>query len=84
MKDLTSKGFEIKSIHLHKDKHKFLTSDEVKLLLTSNFCGNLINEGFLREEGCFDEFVKTKSIDHVVPNSQRIDILKKYQLIFEN
>jgi len=84
IKYLTSKGFEIKSIHLHKDKHKFLTSDEVKLLLTSNFRGNLINEGFLREEGGFDEFVKTKSINHVVPNNQRIEILKKYQLVLEN
>jgi len=78
LKELKSKGFEIKSIHLHKDKHKFLTSDEVGLLLQSNFSGNLINEGFLQDESSFDEFVKTKSINCVMPNNQRIEILKKY------
>jgi len=79
-KDLTSKGFEIKSIHLHKDKHKFLTSDEVALLLNSNFCGNLVNEGFLQDESSFDEFIKTKSMKCVVPNIQRIEILKSYNV----
>lgn len=84
IKNLTSKGFEIKSVHLHKDKHKFLTCDEVELLLKSNFYGNLINEGFLREESSFDEFVETKSINCVVPNNQRIEILKSYYFLLKN
>lgn len=75
---LRSKGFEIRSIHAHKDKHKFLASKEVGLLSTK-FCGNLVNEGFLRAECSFDEFVKTKLLSCVVPNDQRVEILKGYK-----
>ena len=77
LKKLNSKGFEIRSIHLHKDNHKFLTDKEVGLLLQA-FSGNLINEGFVRQESSFDEFIKTKSADCIVPNNERIKILKSY------
>ena len=62
---------------MHKDKHKFLTSDEVGLL-KSEFQGNLVNEGFVRDQSSFDEFLRTKSIDCIVSNEQRIQILKTY------
>jgi len=77
LKNLTSRGFEINSIHMHKDKHKFLTREEVGLL-KKTFSGNLINEGFLKNEYSFDEFIKTKSINCVVPNNERLEILKGY------
>jgi len=79
MKGLKLKGFEVKSIHLHKDKHKFLTGDEVGLLLKSGFDGNLVNEGFIKKESSFDEFVTTRSIDCTASHDQRIEILKRYR-----
>ncbi len=78
LKDLKSKGFDIKSIHLQKDKHKFLTSDEVGLL-KKHFSGNFINEGFVKSERSFDEFVKTKSVECIVTHIQKVDILKSYK-----
>jgi len=78
LEHLKSEGFEIKTIHMHKDKHKFLTPDEVEVLVKANFLGNLVNEGFVKQESSFDEFVKTKSVECIVPNDKRIEILKSY------
>lgn len=78
MNDLKSKGFEIHSIHIHKDKHKILPNDELLLILNSHFSGNFINEGFLRDESSYEEFAKTKSPNCIVPNIQRIQILQGY------
>ncbi len=75
---LNSKGFSIRSMHIHQDGHKFLTKEELKRLLQSGYSGNLINEGFVRDECSFDQFVKTKSADCVVPNDERINQLKGY------
>jgi hypothetical protein len=78
MIDLKTKGFELHSIHLHKDKHKILPNEELTILLKSNFDGNFINEGFLKNESSWDEFAKTKSSNCIVPNDQRIEILRGY------
>jgi len=75
---LVSEGCEVTTIHLHKDKHKFLTPDELGVLLKTGFLGNLVNEGFVKQESSFDEFVKAQSKDCIVPNDQRIKILKEY------
>ena len=83
LKNLNSKGFEILSMHLHKDNHKFLTKKDVELLLGANYSGNLINEGFVREGSSFDKFIKTKSVDCIVPNKERIKTLKGYTETFQ-
>jgi len=70
LKGLTSKGFEVKTIHMHKEKHKFLTSDEFEQLIKSKFCGNLVNEGFIKADRSFEKFILTKSLDCVVSNDQ--------------
>lgn len=78
MNDLKSKGFELHSFHIHKDKHKILPNEELDVLLHSNFQGNIINEGFLRTDSSFEEFARTKSSNCIVPNDQRIEILRGY------
>jgi hypothetical protein len=78
MNDLISKGFELHSFHIHKDKHKILPNDELNILLNSNFRGNIINEGFLQNDSSFEEFARTKSSRCIVPNDQRIEILRGY------
>lgn len=74
---LRAQDFVVKSIHLQKDKHKFLTCDEVRLL-SEHFSGNFVNEGFVKAECSFEEFVQTKSLDCIVPNKKRVEILKAY------
>jgi len=81
---LTSKNFEIKSIHMQKDKHKVLTNDELKVLLGSQFHGNLINEGFLHNNSSFEEFVKTKSPKCMITNEKRVEILRNYRRLIDN
>lgn len=79
--DLKEKGFRLDSIHLQKDKHKVLTNEELKKLLTSNFVGNVINEGFILNDASFEEFCKTKSNKLMIPNPQRIKIMQNYSEI---
>lgn len=62
---------------MHKDKHKFLTTQEVNLL-KSHFKGDLVNEGFVQATSSFEEFIKTKNIACVVANNQRVEILTTY------
>ena len=54
------------------------TREQGKELLTAKHTCNLINEGFIAQDSSFDEFIKTQSIDCVVPNNERINILKDY------
>lgn len=82
LSDLKSKGFEIETVHVHKDKHKFLTTEEIQLLSTS-FSGTIVNEGFIQDQSSFDEFVRTKSLDCVVSNEQRIEMLKRYKKVMQ-
>jgi len=76
---LQTNGFAIKSIHIHKDKHKFLTPEELNKLLQSGFSGDIVNEGFIKADGSFDQFVQTKSLDLVVANDQRVEIIRGYK-----
>ena len=75
---LSSRDFEVKSIHMHKNKHQFLTKDEVFELLETGYSGNLVNEGFISRDSSFDEFIKTKAIGCVVPHKEKIKALKGY------
>lgn len=77
MIDLNSKGFKLYSMHVHQNKHKILPNEEMAILLRS-FHGNMINEGFLRNDHSFEEFLKTKSIQCIVPNDQRVEIMRGY------
>jgi len=79
IQDLASKSFKINTIHLHKDKHKLLTNNEFEQLLQFSPYKNFVNEGFIKPNSSFDTFVQTKSTDCIVPNNQRIEILKKYK-----
>lgn len=78
LEQLKSRGFEVKSLHLHKNKHQLLTNTEVGKLLTSQFTGNLINEGFISRNSSFEEFIKTKSHDCIVSNKEKIETLKSW------
>jgi hypothetical protein len=78
LEQLASHGFEVKSIHLHKNKHQFLTKNEIHELLATKYSGNLINEGFISRDSSFEKFIKTKSTDCTVPNEEKIKILKSY------
>jgi hypothetical protein len=80
LEQLASRGFEVKSIHLHKNKHQFLTENEFQELLATGYAGNLISEGFISQDSSFDEFIKTKSPHCVVPNTEKIEILKNRYL----
>lgn len=78
LKNLKNKGLQVKSIHLHKNKHQCLEKEEVQKIIGANFSGNLINEGFITSNGNFDEFVKTKSSKHILAREEKIKILKSY------
>jgi len=79
MQDLANKNFAVHSIHIHKDKHKFLSIEELVALLKSGFGGNIINEAFVQNQSSFEEFIKTKSKTCIVSNEQRIALLEQYQ-----
>jgi len=82
LEDLESKGFLVRTIHLHKDKHHFLDPEEYGQL-RSRFRGSMVNEGFIRKESSFKEFLSTGSIDCVVPHERRVAVLKNYLALDE-
>jgi len=79
MQTLADKNFEVLSIHIHKDKHKFLSPEELVALLKTGFRGNIINEAFVKNQSSFEEFIKTKSQECIVTNEQRIALLEQFQ-----
>ncbi|MEN9405718.1 MAG: hypothetical protein RLZ12_2 [Bacillota bacterium] len=78
LQELTKKGLNVSAIHLQKNKHKFLTQTELSTLLESGFQGALINEGFLRDDVSFTEYLKTKGTICLLAPEQKVTILKEY------
>ncbi|NGX34734.1 MAG: hypothetical protein K1060chlam1_01088 [Candidatus Anoxychlamydiales bacterium] len=82
--DLASQGFEIQSLHLHREKHKFLQPNEIRFLLKFKCFSRFINEGFLTEETSFEEFCRTKSVKCVMPHEEKTGILESYKEVIDN
>lgn len=82
-RDLTANGFEIKSVHLHRDKHKFIEPKDAEILLTGKDGCIYVNEGFVSNESSFQDFINTGSLDCIMENSKRIELLNQY-LIYLN
>lgn len=79
LKELHSKGFIVNSLHLHRDKHKFLSLAEFQQLLQLiEYRGRLINEGFIDDSGSFEEFVESRAAHCLVANTKRLQILAGY------
>lgn len=81
---LQAKDFSIKTIHIHKNGHHFLSPEELGQLFGCAFAGTIVNEGFLKPGATFKQFVQTKSTGLVMPNSERIEILKEYKKQIES
>ncbi|ACM20763.1 TIM alpha/beta-barrel protein [Geotalea daltonii FRC-32] len=84
IKSLSNKGLKVRSVHVHKDNHKFLTLSEFNGLFPSNFNGNLVNEGFVANTSSFEEFRNNKSVDCVMDNGSRLNILEGYVKILHS
>lgn len=82
LQELKSHGFKVGSVHLHKNKHQLLTKNEVQELLAAGYTGNLVNEGFISENGSFDKFIKTKDLNNIIFNKEKIEQLKGYLEFF--
>ncbi|HYH05066.1 MAG TPA: hypothetical protein VEC37_18390 [Bacillota bacterium] len=84
LNNLQLKGFTVNSLHLHHDKHKFLSLADFQLLLQSTeFRGKLINEGFIDDSGSFEEYIRSRTVRGVVANAKRITMLAGYLHVME-